>query len=57
MYGAYAAGFAAAVEKTFWKSSVPKSENTPKMPRMKPKSPIRLTTNAFLPASAANFFS
>ena len=57
MYGAYAAGFAAAAAKTFWKSSEPKRAKTAKMPSTKPKSPIRLTTKAFLPASAANFFS
>jgi hypothetical protein len=35
---------------------VPKSAKTPKIPRMKPKSPMRFTTNAFLPASAAKSF-
>ena len=52
-----AAGCAAAAAKTFWKSSEPKSAKTPKIPRTKPKSPMRLTMNAFLPASAAKFFS
>ena len=37
------------------KSSVPKVTNAPSMPRMKAKSPMRLTTNAFLPASLADF--
>src|SRR4029077_2358212 len=41
---------------TSWKSSVPKVTNSSSMPRMKPKSPMRLTTNAFLPASAADCF-
>ena len=39
------------------KSSVPKSEKRPNIPSRKPKSPIRLTTNAFLPAAAANSWS
>ena len=47
---------AAAAAATCWKSSVPNVVNTSSMPRMNPKSPIRLTTNAFLPASAADFF-
>ena len=32
---------------------MPKSEKTPNMPSRKPKSPMRLTMNAFLPAAAA----
>ena len=55
MYGMYAAGLEAAAMKTSPKSSVPKREKIPKIPRMKPKSPMRFTTKAFLPASAANF--
>src|SRR6266850_7781518 len=41
---------------TSWKSSVPKRVNTSSTPRMNPKSPMRLTMNAFLPASDADFF-
>ena len=37
-----------------WKSSVPNRTNAASMPRTKPKSPMRLTMNAFLPASAAD---
>jgi hypothetical protein len=55
-YGAKREGSAAAEVKTFPKSSVPNSAKTPKIPRTKPKSPIRLTTNAFFPASAAESF-
>ena len=55
MYGVTSAGAAAAAEKTLPKSSDPNRANTPKIPRMKPKSPIRLTTKAFFPASAALF--
>ena len=47
-------GMAAAADATDWKSKVPNVVKTRSMPRMKPKSPIRLTTNAFLPASAAD---
>src|SRR5580765_7133864 len=36
-----------------WKSRVPKILNSQNIPSTNPKSPIRLTTNAFLPASAA----
>ena len=39
-----------------WKSTVPKRTNTSRTPSTKPKSPMRLTMNAFLPASAADFF-
>src|SRR5437867_10088311 len=39
-----------------WKSRVPKRWNASRIPRMKPKSPIRLTMNAFFPASDADFF-
>src|SRR5439155_1624238 len=39
------------------KSSVPKWTKASSTPRMKPKSPMRLTMNAFLPASEAVFFS
>jgi len=31
----------------------PKKKNTPKMPSAKPKSPTRLTTNAFIAAALA----
>ena len=57
IHGAYAAGLDAAAAKTFPKSSVPKRQKIPKMPRMKPQSPMRLVMNAFLPASDALFFS
>ena len=46
----------AAAAATSWKSSVPKVVKISSMPRMKPKSPMRLTMKAFLPASAADFF-
>ena len=35
----------------YW--TLPKVKKTVKMPRMKPRSPMRLTINAFLPASPA----
>jgi hypothetical protein len=35
---------------------VPNCPNTSNIPRMNPTSPMRLTMNAFLPASAADFF-
>ena len=38
------------------KRMVPKVTAVSKMPRMKPASPMRLTMNAFLPASEADFF-
>jgi len=50
-------GLAAARGRTSVNSRVPKARKTSSMPRTKPKSPIRLVTNAFLPASAANFLS
>ncbi len=50
---AYLAGSAAAIENIAPKSVVPKSAKQPKIPRTKPKSPMRFTMNAFLPASAA----
>ncbi len=33
--------------------SVPNTQKVPKMPRLKPKSPTRLTTNAFIAAALA----
>src|SRR5678816_920471 len=48
------AGRMATREAISWKSSVPNCVNSHSMPRMNPKSPIRLTTNAFLPASEAD---
>ena len=38
------------------KRTVPSTESISSMPRMKPASPTRLTMNAFLPASPADFF-
>src|SRR5262245_58003559 len=38
------------------KSMEPNAVHSSRTPRMNPKSPIRLTMNAFLPASAADFF-
>ncbi len=46
-----------AAAKTLVKSMVPKVTKIRKMARRKPKSPIRLTMKAFLPASEADFFS
>ena len=54
---AVSTGSAAAASATARKSSVPKVKKTSSIPRMKPKSPIRLTRNAFFPASDALFFS
>ncbi len=45
----------AAFSNTVWKSSDPNERNSKNIPSMKPKSPIRLTMNAFFPASAADF--
>ena len=42
-----------AAEKTSWKEMVPKTAKIHMMPRPKPRSPTRLTMNAFLAASAA----
>ena len=50
------AGSRAALPATSWKSSVPKWVKMRSMPRMKAKSPTRLTTKAFLPASMADCF-
>jgi hypothetical protein len=50
-------GIVAAASCTARKSSVPKVKNTRKTPSTKPQSPMRLVMNAFLPASAALFFS
>ena len=46
----------AASAATPWKSKVPKVTKIRSIPRMNPKSPMRLTTNAFLPASEADCF-
>src|SRR5579871_351201 len=46
----------AALAKSDVKSSVPKVLKSKNMPSMKPKSPMRLTMKAFLPASDADFF-
>ena len=53
---AVSTGSADAATATSRKSSVPNVKNTRKMPRMKPQSPMRLTMNAFLPASDALCF-
>ena len=39
-----------------WKSSVPKRTKMSSTPSTNPTSPMRLTMNAFLPASVADFF-
>ena len=49
------AALALVISKTCEKSSEPKVVKIKKMPSVKPKSPTRLTTKAFLPASAALF--
>ncbi len=49
-------GTCAARPATSWKSSVPNVTQIRKTPRRNPKSPMRLTTNAFLPASDADCF-
>ena len=49
-------GSAATLLATPWKSSVPNWLKTSSVPRMNAKSPMRLTTNAFLPASVADCF-
>jgi hypothetical protein len=49
-------GSAATWLATAWKSSVPNWLNTSSMPMMNAKSPMRLTTKAFLPASIADRF-
>src|SRR4029079_15834835 len=49
-------GMPATLFATSWKSSVPNVANNASMPSMNPKSPMRLTMNAFLPASAADCF-
>ena len=50
-------GIAAAAFATSRKSSVPNVKKIRKTPRTNPQSPMRLTMNAFLPASDALFFS
>ena len=42
-----------ALAKTVEKSRVPKMTKVAKMPRAKPKSPMRLTTNALIAAALA----
>ena len=42
---------ATANRRSYWR--LPPQRNSVSMPRMKPKSPIRFTTNAFMPARAA----
>ena len=49
-------GSAATCAARFWKSSVPKVVQSSSIPRMNAKSPMRLTTNAFFPASMADCF-
>ena len=51
------ANFSGATEKTSLKSSVPRVVKSKKIAIANPKSPIRLTIKAFLPASEADFFS
>src|SRR5262245_17851762 len=47
----------ATARATSWKSTVPNRTNVSSTPRMNPQSPIRLTMNAFFPASEADFFT
>src|SRR5215831_17818642 len=49
-------GSVATLDATPWKSSVPNCANSNNVPRMNAKSPMRLTMNAFLPASVADCF-
>ena len=53
---ALSTGIAPAASATARKSRVPNTEKMRNIPTMKPQSPIRLTMNAFLPASDALFF-
>src|SRR3954452_11408252 len=46
-----------AARATSWKSTVPNRVNSSSTPSTNPKSPIRLTMNAFLPASEADFLT
>jgi hypothetical protein len=50
------AGNAPILENTSAKSSVWNVRNSRNIPSMKPKSPMRFTMKAFLPASEADFF-
>jgi hypothetical protein len=50
---AVSTGSSAAADATARKSSVPKLTKTRNIPSRKPASPMRLTMNAFLPASVA----
>ncbi len=50
-------GYLAARGKTSAKFNDPKVQKIRKTPIRNPKSPIRLTTKAFFPASDADFFS
>ena len=50
------AGQEPALVNSVWKSRVPKVLNSKNIPSMNPKSPMRLTMKAFLPASEADFF-
>src|SRR3954466_4329000 len=45
-----------AARATSWKSTLPKRTNSSRTPSTNPKSPMRLTMKAFLPASEADFF-
>ena len=54
---AVAADRCSAPARTAGSSSVPRWEKIRNMASMKPKSPTRLVTNAFLPARAALGFS
>src|SRR5687767_3704895 len=49
-------GSAATRTASSWKSSVPNAQKSESIPRMKPRSPTRLTMKAFLPASDADCF-
>src|SRR6266436_5951977 len=49
-------GHKSALSKSFTKSRVSNLLKSKNIPSMNPKSPMRLTMNAFFPASAADFF-
>jgi len=51
-YPAYAPGSASTAAAIAPKSTVPKTLYARKIANRNPKSPMRLTTNAFLPAAA-----
>ena len=56
-HGVYLPGSAWMAANMPVKSTVPKTLKARKIARRKPKSPMRLTMNAFLPAAAHHSFS